>query len=39
MPRTADEIGEAEAKATMLQIAYLHDLMAQRAAKMEAMQS
>ena len=32
----AEEMGDPEAKATMLNIAYLYDLMAERAARKEA---
>jgi hypothetical protein len=35
----AEEMSDAEARATMLSIAYLYDLMAERAAKKEATES
>ena len=35
----AREMGDEEARATMLNIAYLYDLMAERAAKNEATES
>ena len=35
----AEEMSDAEARATMLSIAYLYDLMAERAAKKEASES
>jgi hypothetical protein len=35
----AEEMGDAEARTTMLSIAYLYDLMAERAAQKEASES